>query len=132
MFTTRTVQQRSSILPMRVYSENMFAQNMKEIEKEAKKEKMSGVEAVTAAITAKKNALQAAFERISAQGKNEKKSSADSEPRSSVQPAAHRRRAGGMEKVKRPLVVQLRGREVRAKPVAEGRRKLVLHRRNRL
>ena len=33
--------------------ENMFAQNMKEIEKEAKKEKMSGVEAVTAAITAK-------------------------------------------------------------------------------
>ena len=32
---------------------NLFANDLKEIEKEAKKEKMSGVEAVTAAITAK-------------------------------------------------------------------------------
>ena len=35
------------------YNANLFAQDLKEIEKEAKKEKMSGVEAVAAAITAK-------------------------------------------------------------------------------
>lgn len=35
------------------YNANLFAQDMKEIEKEAKKEKMKGAEAVMAAITAK-------------------------------------------------------------------------------
>ena len=35
------------------HTENLFAQDLKQIEKEAQKEKMSGVEAVTAAITAK-------------------------------------------------------------------------------
>ena len=35
------------------YNANLFAQDMKEIEKEAKKEKMKGAEAIMAAITAK-------------------------------------------------------------------------------